>query len=75
MIHTHAELTGSLLAYRILANWDETLPRFVKVMPKDYKRMLEAIEEVEATGLSGEEAVMAPSNRTATTWCASAATN
>ncbi len=59
MIHTHAELTGSLLAYRILSNWDETLPRFLKVIPKDYKRMLQAFRDVEAAGLSGDEAVMA----------------
>ena len=59
MIHTHAELTGSLLAYRVLSNWDETLPHFVRVMPKDYKRMLQAFHEVETAGLSGDEAVMA----------------
>ena len=35
------------------------LTRFVKVMPKDYKRMLEAIRRIEADGLSGEEAIMA----------------
>ena len=34
------------------------MPKFVKVMPHDYKRMLEAFAEVEASGLSGEEAVM-----------------
>ena len=62
MIDKHAELTGSLLAYRILSNWDETLPRFLKVIPKDYKRMLQAFREVEAAGLSGEEAVMAAFN-------------
>jgi len=59
MIHTHAELTGSLLAYRVLGNWDETLPHFVRVMPKDYKRMLQAFHDVESAGLSGDEAVMA----------------
>ncbi len=59
MIHTHAELTGSLLAYRVLSNWDETLPHFVRVIPKDYKRMLQAFQEVESAGLSGDEAVMA----------------
>ncbi len=35
------------------------LPKFVRVIPKDYKRMLEMIERVQAEGLSGEEAVMA----------------
>ncbi len=59
MIETHAEATGSLFAYRILADWQETSARLVKVLPKDYKRMLEAFRSVEAEGLSGEEAVMA----------------
>lgn len=59
MIERHANYTDSDLAQRVLANWDELLPRFVRVMPKDYKRMLEIFERVEAEGLSGEEAVMA----------------
>jgi glutamate synthase domain-containing protein 3 len=59
MIRTHAELTGSLFAHRILANWEDSLNRLIKVMPKDYKRMLKAFQEVEAAGLSGEDAVMA----------------
>ena len=59
MIRSHSELTGSLLGYRVLSNWEEIAPRFVKVMPKDYKRMLQAFRDVEAAGLSGEAAVMA----------------
>ena len=39
--------------------WGEMVPRFVKLMPKDYKRMLEALERVTKAGLSGEEAIMA----------------
>ena len=59
MIQDHADMTGSLQAYRILANWDEMRPCFVKVIPRDYKRMLEAFDQVKAEGLSGDEAVMA----------------
>jgi glutamate synthase (ferredoxin) len=59
MIYTHATLTGSLLAHRVLAGWDNLLPRIVRVLPKDYKRMLESLHEVENTGLTGEDAVMA----------------
>jgi glutamate synthase (ferredoxin) len=59
MIQRHAEHTDSELAWRILIRWDELLPKFVKVMPKDYKRVLKAFAEVEAQGLSGDEAVMA----------------
>ena len=33
--------------------------KFVKVMPRDYNRMLQAIKRVTAKGLSGEEALMA----------------
>ncbi len=63
MITTHAELTGSLLAYRILSDWQETLARMVKIMPKDYKRVLQAFQEVQSTGLGGEEVVMAAFQR------------
>jgi len=33
--------------------------KFVRVMPNDYRRMLEAIERAKASGLSGEDATMA----------------
>jgi glutamate synthase (ferredoxin) len=35
------------------------VPKFVKVMPKDYKRMLAEIKRAHSRGLSGEEALMA----------------
>ena len=35
------------------------VPRFVKVMPKDYKRMLECIQRAHEQGLTGDEAIMA----------------
>jgi glutamate synthase (ferredoxin) len=59
MIRRHAKYTGSRLAESILVRWEALVPKFVKVMPIDYKRMLEAIKNVEAAGLTGEEAVMA----------------
>ena len=59
MIQRHAEYTGSERARNILKLWDEMAPKFVKVMPKDYKRVIEATRRVKAAGLSGEEAVMA----------------
>jgi glutamate synthase (ferredoxin) len=58
MVQCHAEYTNSELGWRVLGQWDELVPKFVKVMPHDYKRMLEAFAEVEASGLSGAEAVM-----------------
>jgi glutamate synthase (ferredoxin) len=35
------------------------VPRFVRVYPNDYRRVVEAQERVAATGLTAEEAVMA----------------
>jgi glutamate synthase (ferredoxin) len=59
MVERHTRYTNSTLAQRVLADWDAILPRFVRVMPRDYKRMLEIFDRVEAEGLSGDEAVMA----------------
>ena len=41
LITEHQKLTGSSLAEQILANWAEMLPKFVKVYPTDYRRVLE----------------------------------
>jgi glutamate synthase (ferredoxin) len=62
MIHRHAQYTRSPQAFKILALWEEMVPKFVKVMPKDYKRMLQSIKRVTESGLSGEEALMAAFN-------------
>jgi glutamate synthase domain-containing protein 3 len=40
LVEEHLERTGSTVAARVLADWDAVLPRFVKVMPHDYKRAL-----------------------------------
>ncbi len=58
MIRRHAEYTDSEVAWKILAKWEDMLSKFVKVMPRDYKRMLEAIQQSREQGLTGEEAVM-----------------
>ncbi len=59
MIERHARFTQSRRALDVLARWAEMTPKFAKVMPKDYKRMLLAIATAEQAGLSGDEAVMA----------------
>ena len=59
MIERHVEYTGSDLGQSILDDWSALRSRFVKVLPHDYRRALEAMKEVEAAGLSGDEAVMA----------------
>jgi len=58
-IEKHVALTGSARGKAILENWDAELPRFFKVFPRDYERMLECFRKVEEQGLSGDEAAMA----------------
>jgi glutamate synthase domain-containing protein 2/glutamate synthase domain-containing protein 1/glutamate synthase domain-containing protein 3 len=57
LIDDHYTYTGSANAARVLDHWNELLPRFVKVMPRDYKRVLAERKAREA------EAVL-PSGRT-----------
>jgi glutamate synthase (ferredoxin) len=59
LIQRHDEYTQSERARKVLALWDVVAPKFVKVMPRDYKRMLQAIQRVSQSGLSGEQALMA----------------
>jgi len=53
LLEEHFDSTGSANAYRVLKDWDAMLPRFVKVMPRDYKRVLaerKRRQEAEALG-------------------------
>src|ERR671920_1886842 len=47
MVERHLEWTGSEGAQHVLDDWDEMLPRFVKVMPHDLKRVLQERQEAE----------------------------
>jgi glutamate synthase (ferredoxin) len=59
LIQRHAELTGSQRAAEILERWADYARHFVKVMPKDYKRVLQALEKAQLQGLSGDDAINA----------------
>ena len=50
-----AEDTGSEVAAELLADWGSAVPRFTRVMPSDYKRVLEAREEAREEGLDEDE--------------------
>jgi glutamate synthase (NADPH) large chain len=58
MIEKHYKYTGSQRAKYVLENWDRVLTRFVKVMPRDYKRMLACITRAHDQGLTGDDAIM-----------------
>jgi glutamate synthase (NADPH/NADH) large chain len=42
MIEDHVRYTASPAGQRLLDNWELVIPRFTKVMPTDYKRVLQA---------------------------------
>ena len=48
LIAEHAQRTGSLVARNVLASWERSRERIVKVMPRDYKRVLAERREREA---------------------------
>ncbi|MDR2512540.1 MAG: hypothetical protein LBD01_01900, partial [Puniceicoccales bacterium] len=58
-IQNHAQHTRSATATQLLKNWDTTLSHFVKLYPKDYKRMLERIAEAKTQGHPDDTAIMA----------------
>jgi glutamate synthase (ferredoxin) len=59
MIKRHAEYTKSDRAWKVLALWEEMAPKFVKVFPNDYRRVIETQKRFKAQGLSEDEAIMA----------------
>ena len=59
LIEKHVQYTGSEHAKGILAAWETKLPKFVRVIPKDYKRALACLKRAHDQGLSGDEAIMA----------------
>ncbi len=56
MIAEHVKYTGSAKGSRILENFMEYLPKFKKIIPHDYSRMLQTIYQMEEKGLSSEQA-------------------
>ncbi len=58
LLRRHGRYTQSPVAEKILANWEALQPRFVKVVPRDYKRALAAMRRAEAEGIPWERAVM-----------------
>jgi glutamate synthase domain-containing protein 3 len=58
-IEQHVKYTHSTKGSKVLADWTAMVPKFVKVMPKDYKRVLQAIKDALASGLSGDDALNA----------------
>jgi glutamate synthase (ferredoxin) len=58
LVERHLAHTSSARARQVLDAWDDMVPKFVKVIPRDYQRMLAAIARAEEQGLVGDEAIM-----------------
>ena len=56
MIEEHVANTNSELGKKILDNFTEYLPKFKKIIPIDYERMLTTILQMEEQGMSSEQA-------------------
>ena len=46
IIKQHANLTGSTVAIELLNNWEQSISKFIKVLPIDYKRFLENEDKI-----------------------------
>ncbi len=58
LIGRHLHWTDSKRAREVLDDWETNVKRFVKVIPKDFKRMLACISRAHDQGLTGDEAIM-----------------
>ncbi len=56
MIEEHVRATGSAKGKKILADFENYIPKFKKIIPHDYKKMMSAIASFEEKGLSLEQA-------------------
>jgi glutamate synthase (NADPH/NADH) large chain len=59
VLNRHVELTGSTVARALLDDFEAAVQRFSVIMPRDYKRVVEATKRAMAAGLDVDEAVMA----------------
>ncbi|MBI3028922.1 MAG: glutamate synthase large subunit [Candidatus Rokubacteria bacterium] len=58
LLRRHIRYTHSAVAEGIMARWGKTQPKFVKVMPRDYRRALDAMKRAQEEGIPWEKAVM-----------------
>ena len=56
LIEEHTAATGSVRGREILDNFDEYLPKFKKIIPHDYAKMMNSIKKFTAEGMSADEA-------------------
>ena len=55
LIDKHKDYTDSTVAENILSSWNDSIKKFKKVMPIDYKQMLDEIDKARKEGYTGEQ--------------------
>ena len=63
MIQEHVSYTNSDVGKRILDHFEDYLPKFKKIIPEDYEKMMAAIFQMEEKGLSREKAQIEAFNK------------
>jgi glutamate synthase (NADPH) large chain len=63
IVERHRELTGSVVAESLLADWPAAIGRFNAIIARDYARVLEATRQAQAEGRDVNEAIMAAAKR------------
>ena len=63
MIKEHVAYTNSEVGKEILENFKDYLPKFKKIIPEDYEKMMSAILQMEEKGLSSEQAKIEAFNK------------
>jgi glutamate synthase (NADPH/NADH) large chain len=58
VVARHLDLTGSTVAASLLGDWPRRSKAFTKIMPRDYRRVLEAVRLANAEGRDPDEAIM-----------------
>jgi glutamate synthase (NADPH/NADH) large chain len=57
LLERHGELTGSTVAAQLLESWVSEASTFRKVMPRDFRRVLDVMQAAEADGVPEDEAI------------------
>jgi glutamate synthase (NADPH/NADH) large chain len=58
LIQNHFNYTGSTKASYILRNWNQVVTKFVKIIPREYKHVIESLEQMTENGIEPKVAAM-----------------
>jgi len=62
VVRTHVDLTGSIVGRALLDDWEAAAGRFVRIMPRDFRKVLALRAEAASRGLDADELIMEASH-------------